>query len=127
MTNSQVPKAKVLVVEDEALIAMMIEDMLSDLECEVSGTAHSLPVALQMAEQHEFDFAILDLNIDGGQTLPVADILSQRGIPVIFASGGNQATASYPEALLLPKPFSFNDLSKAVDDALGRGQSPKPA
>lgn len=127
MTDVQGNRAKALVVEDEALIAMMIEEMLTDLDCGISGIAGSVAEALQMAEHHEIDFAILDLNVAGGQTYPVADVLGQRGIPVIFASGGHQAMADYPDALQLPKPFSFHDLSKAVDGVLSRTQSPRPA
>jgi len=79
----------VLVVDDEALIAMLIEDMLLDLGCKVVGPAYQLSEAVALARDSEIDCAILDLNLEGKPTLAVARVLRSRNIPfgVIKMSG----------------------------------------
>jgi PAS domain S-box-containing protein len=78
---------RVLVVEDEMTIALLLEDMLIDLGHDVRGPAMRLPQALDLAERLELDFAILDINLDGQSSFLVADVLPARGVPFIFASG----------------------------------------
>jgi CheY-like chemotaxis protein len=103
----------VLVVDDEALIAMLIEDMLSDLGCQVVGPAYALNEALALAREAEIDCAILDLNLDGATTLPVADVLRERNIPFAFASGyaDLDLAAKFKDAPVLQKPFNASDLA----------------
>src|SRR3712207_228126 len=84
---TQVYKCRVLIVEDEAAISILMEDMLVDLGIEIVGPASRLVPALQLAREVELDAAILDINIGGVQSYPVADVLLSRGIPVIFATG----------------------------------------
>jgi len=78
---------RVLVVEDEAVIAMAVEDMLVDLGCEVVGPAGTLVDAMALAEGEGLDAALLDLNINGGRSYVVADELRRRGVPFAFATG----------------------------------------
>jgi CheY-like chemotaxis protein len=103
----------VLVVDDEALIAMLIEDMLSDLGCQVVGPAYALNEALVLAREAEIDCAILDLNLEGATTLPVAEVLLGRNIPFAFASGypDPDLAANFKHAPVLQKPFNAGDLA----------------
>lgn len=112
MSESHTRTRRILVVEDEILIAMMIEDALADLGCEIVGPASSLEAAILLARDEEIDAAFLDVTIRGGQVFPVAEILVQRGIPFVFSSGyGDWAL---PEAFQghrrLTKPFTAGEL-----------------
>lgn len=103
---------RILVVEDEALIALMIEDAVADLGCEVVGPTGKLETALRLVAEEMLDAAILDVSIRGQKVYPVADQLSERGIPFILASGyGDWAL---PENLRdqprLTKPFTGEEL-----------------
>src|SRR5215210_847932 len=80
-------RCRVLVVEDEAMIAMLVEDMVVDFGSEVVGPASRMDEALGLARQAELDAAILDINVGGDVIFPVADVLQARGIPLIFATG----------------------------------------
>jgi DNA-binding response OmpR family regulator len=113
---SEKPRCRVLVVEDEAMIAMLIEDMVHDFGSEVVGPAAKMAHAIKLAQSAELDAAILDINVDGSVIYPVADILSTRGIPFIFATGyGSTALpARFCNAPTLPKPFSYQSLADAL-------------
>lgn len=113
-------RCRVLVVEDEAMIAMLIEDMLTDLQCEVVGPALHLQEALHMAEEGGFDFAILDVNLGGLVSFPVADVLRERDIPFIFASGygTNGLIDRYRDVRVLKKPFTVEQMRSALDATL---------
>lgn len=107
---------RVLIVEDELLIAMILEDVLRDLGCEIVGPAASVEKALKLAREEIFDAAILDVTIRGGKVYPVAELLLARGIPFTLASGyGDWAL---PEALRdlprLTKPFTAVELQAQV-------------
>ena len=78
---------RILVVEDEMLIALLFEDILADFDCSVVGPALKISPALALAQTADIDAAILDVNLGGDSSFPVADILRQRGVPLIFASG----------------------------------------
>lgn len=100
-------RRRVLVVEDELLIGMLLEDMLNDLGYEVVATVGRLEEALQMAREVAVDVAILDVNLNGQEVYPVADVLAGRNIPFVFASGygDNGLPAPYQNRPTLPKPF----------------------
>src|SRR3954452_13708464 len=83
----QKPRCRVLVVEDEAMIAMLVEDMVLDFGSEVVGPAARMDEAIRLARHAELDAAILDINVGGTVVFPVADVLRERGIPFIFATG----------------------------------------
>src|ERR1041384_6526090 len=78
---------RVLVIEDEAIISMMIEQQLTDMGCEVVETASRLRGALEKARVAEVDLAVLDLNLHGEMSYPVAEVLRARGVPFLFVTG----------------------------------------
>lgn len=118
MTSETRPR--VFVVEDEMTIAMLIEEMLEELGYEIAGTSMRLETGLQLAQSVEADLAILDINLDGKQSFPIADVLKRRGIPFFFATGyGTKGlNARYADTLTLKKPFLFRDLETAVRQAV---------
>ena len=107
---------RVLVVEDEMLVAMNIEDMLLDLGHEVAALASRLESALALAREGSFDIAMLDVNLAGQASFPVADLLRERGIPYLFATGyGVQGIAESHRAVpVLQKPFRARDLEETL-------------
>lgn len=107
---------RVLVIEDEMMIAMLLEDMLSDLGHSVVAVAGQLDSALSVARETDADMVILDLDLGGQTSLPVAQVLAERGVPFIFASGyGSQGlTPPFQHVITLKKPFDLNDLSRAL-------------
>ncbi len=111
---------RVLVVEDEMLVAMNIEDMLLDLGHEVAGLAGRLEPALALAREAEIDIAMLDVNLAGEQSFPVADALIERGVPFLFATGyGLKGIPErYRNRPVLQKPFREQDLAGALREAL---------
>ena len=109
---------RVLIVEDEPLISMMLEDFLDALDHQVAGTADNCASALSQLDEAEVDAAILDVNLRAGeQSWPIADRLSEAGIPFILATGG--AGDSIPERFrdrpVLPKPFTMDGVEKALN------------
>lgn len=111
---------RVLIVEDEAPIALQIEDMLIESECGVVGPASRVTQALKLIDEEPVDLAVLDLNIAGDLVYPVADALEKRGIPYIFATGygASSLTEPYRSRRVLQKPFSRRELLQAMEDAL---------
>jgi len=109
-------RPRVLLVEDEVLITLLLQDMLLDLECEVADAPASLDDALSAARNGAFDLALIDLNLHGKLTYPVADILKARQIPVIFVTGYGSAALepAYADALVLEKPFHRKDLEAII-------------
>lgn len=109
---------RVLVVEDEMMIALLIEDMLVDLGHEVVALAMRLPQALELANTADMHLAILDVNLDGRMSFPVADVLRNRGIPFFFATGYGSAGVE-PEyrqrGIVMKKPFELKDLKRMID------------
>jgi CheY-like chemotaxis protein len=109
-------RLRILIVEDEMLVAMSFEDMLIELGYEVVGIASRLDSALAMAREVDFDVAMLDVNLAGDRSFPVADLLIARGIPFLFATGyGPEGIdEAYRGRLVLQKPFLADDLAAAV-------------
>jgi CheY-like chemotaxis protein len=107
---------QVLLIEDEALIGMLIEDMLTDLGCQVTDTVGRLEPALQAATEGAFDFAMVDVNLAGQATYPVADRLAARGIPFAFVTGYGAAGVdpAYAATPVLSKPFRPDDLARVL-------------
>ena len=110
----------VLLVEDEALIRMMIAEMIEELGHSVAGEASNIADALRLAQTASFEFAILDINLAGAKIDPVAEIMSGRGVPFIFASGYGRAGVpdSFSDHTVLQKPFLIERLSEAIETAL---------
>jgi CheY-like chemotaxis protein len=112
---------RVLVVEDDAMIAMLIEDMLADLGCTVIGPAHDLADALDLAgAAAALDVAVLDVNLAGKPVFAVADALREKGVPTIFATGyGDLALRDTDRGSpVLQKPYNTNGLARALSQAL---------
>jgi CheY-like chemotaxis protein len=114
-------KPRVLVVEDEYLVALLVEDMLGELGYQVTAIAPNIQAATTAAEDGEFDIAILDVNLNGAMSDPIADILTRRNIPFIFASGYGAAGPHerFSSAPALQKPFEEKELSRALAEVLG--------
>lgn len=108
---------KVLVVEDEALVSMLVEDMLTDLGCTVVGPAAEIEEALKLAGSADIDAALLDVNLGGRPIFPVADALRARGVPYAFASGYGEAGISedHKGSAVLQKPFRETDLRRVLE------------
>lgn len=94
------------------LILVMIEEMLSDLGCESVITASSVDQALVKIDAHTFDVAMLDSNLDGNSSDPIADALAARGVPFFFATGQKSCGMGrgYQDHPVLMKPFNFESL-----------------
>jgi len=107
---------RILVVEDEFLVAMLIEDILEAAGCVVSGPIPRLAEALDAARREACDAAVLDVNLAGQRVFPVADILSGRNIPFLFVTGyGTVALlGDYAERPRICKPFKIADLLGAL-------------
>ncbi len=107
---------RILLVEDEAMISMLFEDMLIDSGAAVVGPASSVATALKMIATEQIDGALLDVNLGGEQSFAVADALIERNIPFVFVTGygGAGVRDRYPEAPTLQKPFVTEDLQRAL-------------
>lgn len=116
METGGVTGCRVLVVEDETLIALLIEDILAAMECEVVGPISKLEAALEVAKDGTFDIAILDVTIRGGKVYPVAEELLARNIPFVLASGyGDWALPpSLRDQRRLTKPFTAAEMEEQV-------------
>ncbi len=114
---------RILVVEDEFLIRMLLEDMLDELGYVVAAAAGRVDEAAELAKTAEFDAAILDVNLDGQDVYPVADILVARGVPFVFVTGygGRGLPDPYRQRPTLQKPFQIEDLHKTLGALVGAG------
>jgi CheY-like chemotaxis protein len=104
---------QVLVVEDEMLVAMMIEDMLADLGCTSVTSAATIEKALALINAQVFDAALLDMNLNGNDSHPVAEALSARGVPFVYSTGnsGQSLRDGYSDRPVLRKPFKYEELA----------------
>lgn len=115
---------RVLLVDDEPLVAMLLEDMLADLGCHVVATAARVDQALQILADPGtvFDLAVLDVNVAGESVRPVAEAVAARGAAMVFATGYGESGVPEPfrGRPTLQKPFSFNDVVSRLNEACGR-------
>lgn len=120
MTDESLQGRRVLIVEDEMMISMMLEDMVADLGGTVAAVAASPKQALQFLEDQSPDAAILDVNLDGQNSYDVAAVLEQRGTPFLFSTGYGAAALEEPyrSRRVLQKPFRLEDLAEAMADIL---------
>ena len=116
---------RILIVEDEAAISLLLEDMLLDFGCEVVGPAGRLAAALDLAASETFDLAILDVNVAGESIYPVAEALEQRNVPFVFSTGYGSAGIKdgYRDRPVVQKPFAQSDLRQRLLSALQDGRS----
>jgi CheY-like chemotaxis protein len=122
MPEASAAAPRVLVVEDEYLIRMLLEDMLDELGYEVAAAVGTISEAGQIAANGDFNAAILDVNLDGQEIYPVADILTKRGLPFVFVTGYGER--SLPEPYrgrpALQKPFQSEQLKTALAGLFAR-------
>ena len=111
---------RIFVVEDEFLIRMLLEDMLTDLGYDLVGVAGRVDEAAKMAESKDFDLAILDVNLDGQDVYPVADLIGKRGLPFMFVTGygGRGLPDNYRHRPTLQKPFQLDELKRILAQLL---------
>ncbi len=104
-----------MLLEDDAVIGMLLEDMVETLGCIVEGSFQALEPAMEALQSRESDFdaAVLDVNLNGQSSFPLADLLDQRGIPYLFSSGYKDSLGR--NAPRLNKPFSLEELRIALD------------
>ena len=115
---------RILVVEDELMIRMLLEDMLGELGYVVAAEAARIDEALDAAKNAAFDVAILDVNLNGEPILPVADALAARGTPFVFATGYGERglPEAYRDRPTLKKPFQIEGLEQMLQSALQGGR-----
>ena len=113
---------RVLVVEDEGSVALLIENMLEELGCHVTASVATLAKALSAARADSFDFAVLDINLDGELVFPVAEALKERQLPFVFSTGYGRM--GVPEAFkgcdVLSKPFTIEELNAKLQSMFGK-------
>ena len=116
------PSCSILIVEDEPLIAMMLEDFLDALGHTIVGTAETCQEALSRIAEGGIDVAIVDVHLRGGEHIwPVADRLKDLEVPFILATGGHidPPPERHAGAPVLAKPYTIDAIEKALDEACG--------
>jgi CheY-like chemotaxis protein len=113
---------RILVVEDEIFVAMLVESLLLDLGCDVVGPAASVADALALASDERLDAAVLDVNLGNERVFPVADSLSASSVPFVFVTGYDRGalTETYASHPMIRKPFEPQDFGEALAAALDR-------
>ena len=120
MTGKRPSGGSVFLVEDEVMIRMMVADMLSELGYSIAAEAGEISEAIRLAQSAEFDFAILDVNVNGKVISPVADLITARNRPFIFATGYGSSglPEEYRDRPALQKPFQIETLARVIDNTL---------
>lgn len=123
--DSALPDRRILLVEDEMMVAGMVRRMLTELGYAVVGPATAVDEAMKMVDDGGIDAAILDINLNGEMSYPVADALNSRGIPFVFSTGydGDDLPNGHLGSALLKKPFRRSGLAGAVAGLLNGGRS----
>jgi CheY-like chemotaxis protein len=113
---------RVFVVEDEFAVLLLVEDMLAELGCVLAGTASRMSDAFGKAKELEADAAVLDVNINGEPITPVAELLAERGVPVVFSTGYGRSGIDprWRDRPVLQKPYRIEEFAAALQMALGR-------
>jgi len=120
MTNAQLASLHVLVVDDDAFIGMLVEDILVDNGCRVCGPHITFAAAMRAAETEAFDIAVLDVNLSGINSYPIGEVLAARGVPFVLISGygDDAAPADHPDWPTCSKPFTAEALTTALRSLL---------
>ncbi len=120
MSYVKTAPVRVLLVEDEPLLAMMMEEMIAEVGASLAGSFDRLAPAMAFARDQRaaFDLAILDMNLAGERAEPLADMLQAAGAPFILSTGYGAAANRWPKAPLLSKPFELTQLQSAIGAAL---------
>jgi len=111
----------VFVVEDEFAVLLMLEDMLSELGCNLAGTASRMTEAHKLLGETSPSVAVLDVNVAGEPVYPLAAVLASRNVPIVFSTGygGSGMDPQWRERPILQKPYRIEDLQKALLAAVG--------
>jgi CheY-like chemotaxis protein len=104
---------RILIVEDEVLVAMLLEDMVVQLGAELAGTASNLEEGLALVTQQNFDAAILDMNLGEHDSRPIADKLKSRSIPFILATGYGGNAGNPHGVMIIEKPYTIDEIEVA--------------
>lgn len=118
--SSGLAEKRVLLVEDEALAAMLAEDLLAELGVTVVGPAGTVREGRRLAEREALDAAVLDVHLDGERSWPVAATLRARGVPFVFTTG-DAGTSFAAGTTVVTKPYRRDDLERALRDVLAAG------
>ena len=107
---------RILVVDDEPLIAMLVQDWLVDLGCEVLGPAHTVDDAMALIDGSSIDGAFLDVSLGSGNSYGIAEALQSRSVPIAFATGHGAASIDprFSTAITIAKPFDFASMERVV-------------
>ena len=118
--SSRLSGRRVLVVEDEVMVSWILEDMLADLGYKVLGPAAWIDQALAIVNAETIDLAILDVNLNGKKSFPVADALIARGVPFVFSTGYNVdgIPDTYKVYPMMQKPYAAATLSAALENLI---------
>ena len=122
-------RLRILIVEDEGMIAMLLEDMVEELGHAVAGVAANLQTGLAQARDLPIDMAILDVNLGGAISHEVAETLASRGVPFVVSSGYGSAIV-HPAFVgwpVISKPFQQQELAEKIALALRTGMSARPS
>jgi len=119
-----VGRLRVLLVEDEMMVALLLETVLIDLGHQVVGPVARLERGLEVVEREAIDLAVLDVNIDGREVYPIAAALEARGIPFIFTTGYgiDGLHSAYRNRPVLQKPYRSDDLKAAIGRVCDRSR-----
>ncbi len=109
---------RVVIIEDESLIAMHVEDLVCELGCEVIGVAASVPKALELLARVEVDLALLDVQLGDAPAYPIAAALKERNVPFVFMSGYGQILEAWRDRPALQKPFDLEQARIEIGRAL---------
>jgi len=111
---------RVLIVEDDTIIAMTAEDMLDEIGCKTAAIAATVVEALARTDDTDFDIALLDLNLRDENSLPVAQRLRDNGKPFIFATGydGLPPDCGFADSLVISKPYRLEQLAAIIAKAM---------
>jgi CheY-like chemotaxis protein len=120
---------RVLVVEDEGSVALLIEGMLEDLRCEIAASVATLGKALHAAQTETLDFAVLDVNLAGELVFPVAEVLKARQLPFVFSTGYGRVGVpeTFKDCAVLNKPYTIEDLSATLISMFKKGAAGGPS
>jgi CheY-like chemotaxis protein len=116
---------RVFVAEDEFTVLLLVEDMLADLGCRLAGSASRVPEAMRAISKESIDVAVLDVNLAGEKVFPVAELLDERQVPVVFSTGYGVSGLEprWRQRPVLQKPYSLEDLARALLLAVQEAQT----